>query len=174
MERKYEIWFPSIVKNFVRKLANHTFNSTFHVRFKRVIKRHIGGVWYDCLERKKQGAKADDTEKESVHIKKSIMVGQFHVRFKRGMSRPVGVVWYDCLERKKGGAKANDTEKESVHIKKSIMMVNLHILGSLCTQEGRGGYQLQNKIVTHCLSLYLSQCMSPGTTLALPMNLDSK
>ena len=39
--------------------------------------RHVGVVWYDHLERKKRGAKANDTEKESVHIKKSIMVGQF-------------------------------------------------------------------------------------------------
>ena len=38
--------------------------------------RHVGVVWYDCLERKKRGAKANDTEKESVHIKKSIMVGK--------------------------------------------------------------------------------------------------
>ena len=28
LEKKYEIWFPSIVKNFVRKLAHHTFNWT--------------------------------------------------------------------------------------------------------------------------------------------------
>ena len=77
LEKRYEIWFPSIVENFVRKLAHHTFNSTFHVRFKRGMSRHVGVVWYDCLERKKRGAKANDTEKESVHIKKSIMVGQF-------------------------------------------------------------------------------------------------
>ena len=77
LEKRYEIWFPSIVKNFVRKLAHHTFNSTFHVRFKRGMSRHVGVVWYDRLERKKRGAKANDTEKESVHIKKSIMVGQF-------------------------------------------------------------------------------------------------
>ena len=33
-EKRYEIWFHSIVENFVRKLAYHTFNSTFHIRFK--------------------------------------------------------------------------------------------------------------------------------------------
>ena len=56
--------------------------------------------------------------------------------------RHVGVVCYDRLERKKRGAKANDTEKESVHIKKQLWLVNLHILGSLCTLEEKGGYQL--------------------------------
>ena len=55
--------------------------------------RHVGVVWYDCLERKKRGAKVNDTEKESVHIKKSIMVGQFtysgflvYTRGERGLS----------------------------------------------------------------------------------------
>ena len=55
--------------------------------------RHIGVVWYDCLERMKRGAKANETEKESVHIKKSIMVGQFtysgflvYTRGERGLS----------------------------------------------------------------------------------------
>ena len=90
LEKRYEIWFPS---NFVRKLAHHTFNSTFHVRFKRGMGRHVGFVWYDHLERKKRGAKANDTEKESFHIKKSIMVGQFtysgflvYTRGERGLS----------------------------------------------------------------------------------------
>lgn len=93
LEKKYEIWFPSIVENFVRKLAHHTFNSTFHVRFKRGMNRHVGVVWYDRLERKKRGGKANDTAKESVHIKKSIMVGQFtysgflvYTRGERGLS----------------------------------------------------------------------------------------
>ncbi len=35
------------------------------------------------------------------------------------------------------------------------------------------GYQLWNKIVTHRLSLYQSQYMSPRINQALPMNLDS-
>ena len=55
--------------------------------------RHVGVVWYDCLERKKRGARANDTEKESAHIKKSIMVGQFtysgflvYTREDRGLS----------------------------------------------------------------------------------------
>ena len=74
LEKRYEIWFPSIVENFVRKLDHHT---TFRVRLKRCMSSHVEVVWYDCLERKKRGAKANDPEKESVHIKKSIMVGQF-------------------------------------------------------------------------------------------------
>ena len=52
----------------------------------------LGAVWYDHLERKKRG-EANYTEKESVHIKKSIMVGQFaysgflvNTRGERGLS----------------------------------------------------------------------------------------
>ena len=56
LEKKYEICCPSIVKNCVRKLAHHTFNSTFRVRFKRGMSRHVRVVWYDCLERNKRGA----------------------------------------------------------------------------------------------------------------------
>ncbi len=55
--------------------------------------RHVGIVWYDRLERKKRGAKTNDTEKESVHIIKSNMVGQFtyswflvYTRGERGLS----------------------------------------------------------------------------------------
>ena len=44
LKNKYEIGFPSIVWNFARKLAHHTFNSTFHVRFKRGMDRHVGVV----------------------------------------------------------------------------------------------------------------------------------
>ena len=44
LENKYETWFPSVVRNFARKLAHHTFNSTFHVRFKRGMDRHVGVV----------------------------------------------------------------------------------------------------------------------------------
>ena len=97
LEKRYEIWFSSIVENFVRKLAHHTFNSTFHVRFKR------------------------------------------------GMSRHVGVVWYDCLERKKSGQRLMIPRKSLFTSKNQLWLVNLHILGSLCTLEGRGGYRLQIK-----------------------------
>ena len=62
---------------FFQKIGPLHFQFNFYVRFKRGMNRHVGVVWYDCLERKKRGARANDTEKESVHIKKSIMVGQF-------------------------------------------------------------------------------------------------
>ena len=66
-------------QNFVRKLAHRIFNSTFYVRFKRGMSRHVGVVWYDCLERKKRGAKANDAEKESVHIKNQLWLVNLHI-----------------------------------------------------------------------------------------------
>jgi len=51
LEKRYEIWFPSIVKNFRHKIGPSHFQFNFHIRFKRGMNRHVGVVWYNRLER---------------------------------------------------------------------------------------------------------------------------
>jgi hypothetical protein len=77
IERKYEIRFPSVTDNFVRRIALHMYTPTFTIRMKRGMERAVGVVFYERIERKKRGRKNEFEEKHTVSVKKAIMVDRY-------------------------------------------------------------------------------------------------